>query len=59
MAIIKGKLMNAIVYKDSESYDCEQVLKAVGNLGCEWYAALHDKDTDETRNSLPWRRKGP
>lgn len=36
--------MNAIVYPDSETYDCSHVLETVKNLGCEWFAALHDKD---------------
>lgn len=40
-----GKVMNAILYEDSTTYDCKQVLETVKSLGCEWFAAKHDKDT--------------
>lgn len=41
-----GKVMNAIIYPDSETYDCKQVLETVKNIGCEWFAALHDRDVN-------------
>ena len=41
---MKSKVMNAIVYPDSTEYDCNQIFKILPNLGCEWFAALHDKD---------------
>ena len=40
-----GKIMNAILYEDSTIYDCNQVLETVKSLGCEWFAAKHDRDT--------------
>ena len=41
------KVFNAIAYPDSTTYDCAEILATLPNLGCEWYAALHDKDVNE------------
>ena len=45
---MKGKVCNAVVYVDSDSYDFREVLRSVGLVqGCEYYYALHDLDIDE------------
>lgn len=37
----------AILYPDSESYDCDTVLSLLPEVFKEWAYILHDKDTDE------------
>ena len=41
------KVFNAILYPDSTSYNCAEILASMPSQGCEWYAALHDKDINE------------
>ena len=44
------KVFNTVLYPDSTTYNCAEIINTVKNLDCEWFAALHDKDKDEQGN---------
>ena len=47
MADKKFRSFAGILYPDSESYDCEQLLSVIRSKFIDWAYILHDKDTDE------------
>ena len=48
--IIKSRNFLGVLYPDSESYICEEVLGLLDATFKEWAYVLHDKDTDDEGN---------
>lgn len=48
--IIKSRNFLGVLYPDSESYICEEVLGLLDSTFKEWAYVLHDKDTDDEGN---------
>lgn len=48
--VIKARNFLGVLYPDSESYVCEEVLGLLDSTFKEWAYVLHDKDTDDEGN---------
>ena len=45
--VVKCRNFHGVVYPDSESYDCNEVLEKLNDVFVEWAYILHDSDVDE------------
>ena len=54
---IKDRKFQGILYPDSESYCCEDVLNVLKSTFPEFAYILHDKDTDENGECGQVRRR--